>query len=63
MFDLRAIAATLDSKVLAALHGIPDSKPLENVAEAAGVDMATLRASMRRLALRVPGDNWPKLDA
>lgn len=63
MFDPKAIAATLDGKVLAALCSVPDTEPIEAVAQAAGVDMLTLRASMHRLALRVPGVNWPKMDA
>jgi hypothetical protein len=59
MFDVKLVHAHLDARVLAALGTVPDSDPLERVAELAGVDMQTLRASMFRLALRQPGKTWP----
>lgn len=46
------VNAAIDARMLAALHDVPDDRPLEEVAARAGVEMATLRESMRRLALR-----------
>lgn len=63
MLDPKLIAAQLDARVLVALDTVPDSEPIDAVAQAAGVDMMALRASMRRLALRAPGVNWPKMEA
>lgn len=62
MFDLKLIAAQIDGPVLAALDAVPNSEPIERVAEVAGVSMRQLRASMYRLGLRVPGKTWPKLE-
>lgn len=59
MFDPRLIAAQLDGRVLAASLTLPDSATMEAVAAAARTDMAGLRCSMRRLALRQPGKTWP----
>ena len=58
-FDKRLIAAQLDGKDLAVLWTVNDAKALDKVAELAGVDMDRLCAAMHRLALRVPGVNWP----
>lgn len=44
--------ACVDARVLAALHDVPDSEPMEALAEAAGVTIGALRMSMRQLALR-----------
>jgi hypothetical protein len=43
-----------DARVLAALHEVPDSDPIECVAFEANVTMFELRDSMFRLALRQP---------
>ena len=43
-----------DARVLAALHEMPDSDPIECVAFEANVTMLELRDSMFRLALRQP---------
>lgn len=45
-------ATAVDARVLAALHDVPDSEPLEALAHAALVPMTTLRAALQRLALR-----------
>jgi hypothetical protein len=44
-----------DARVLASLHEVPDSDPIECVASEANVTMLELRDSMLRLALRQPG--------
>lgn len=43
-----------DARVLAALHDVPLSDPIESVAFVANVTMLELRDSMFRLALRQP---------
>ena len=43
-----------DARVLAALHEVPDSDPIERVAFVANVTILELRDSMFRLALRQP---------
>jgi hypothetical protein len=43
---------SVDARVLLALHEVPDSEPIERIAEHAGVSFDDMRASMRRLALR-----------
>lgn len=54
--NLKILQASIDAKVLRALHEVPDSEPIERLAEHAGVSMETLRASMRRLGVRAtPG--------
>lgn len=59
MFDPRLIAAQLDGRVLAAVSGPASLASVEDLAAMAGTDVDGLRASMRRLALRVPGCTWP----
>ncbi len=50
-----------DAVVLKALHEYEDTDPLDLIADALGLSMADLRASMRRLFLRVPVPNEMRL--
>lgn len=44
--------ASVDARVLVALDDTADDQSIDDLRAAAGVSMADLRASMRRLALR-----------
>lgn len=57
-FDPKLIAVQLDGRVLAALE-TAKSESFERVVELSGAELSAVVATMHRLALRVPGVNWP----